>query len=358
MFFSIQYDTIINMRVEDEVLLSYYKELERVDNHSDVFIVKHIESRQLFIKKILPATSESIYRVLMSMKAPGTPVIYNVINDGDTIIVIEEFINGITIHDYIEQNGVFSEEDACKVMRNLCAVLQNLHSSDPPIIHRDIKPSNVLIDSEFNTTLIDFDASKTFDKDKKRDTVLMGTAAFAAPEQFGYAQSDARTDIYALGVLFNVMLTGQLPGEKLYKGFLTPVIKKCISIDPSDRYKKVSSLLCVLNGKSDSFLPPGFRTGKPWKIAFASISYTIIVLACHWMIIEGNPPAWWVTANRIAAFLCIISVVIFVFDYRGISSSLPISSSSNRIIKWVGRFLWSAVMIVLIIIVLTIIAPL
>lgn len=357
MQFSPLYDTIFFMKVEEEALLSYYKELEQINSHSDVFLVKHIESQQIFVKKILPATSESIYRTLMEIKAPGVPVIYHVINDNDTIVVIEEFINGITISEYLEQNGVFSEEDATKVLRSLCISLQNLHKSTPPIIHRDIKPSNVIIDSQFNTTLIDFDASKTFDKDKSRDTVLMGTAAYAAPEQFGYAQSDARTDIYALGVLLNVMLTNQLPVDAIYNGRLNSIITKCISIDPADRFQNVNLLISALKCHPDSLLPPGFRTKTPWKIATASICYAFIICSSCWLIVEGNPPSWWVAANRIGAFLCFISIVLFMFDYRGISSRLPFSSSSNMLIKWFGRFFWSTVAIGIIISILAIIAP-
>lgn len=357
MQFLLLYDTIISMKVEDEALLSYYKELEQINSRSDVFLVKHIENQQIFIKKILPATSESIYRTLMDIKVPGVPVVYSVINDVDKIVVIEEFINGITISDYLEQNGTFSEKDALTIVRSLCEILQNLHNATPPIIHRDIKPSNIIIDSNLNTTLIDFDASKTFDKGKNKDTVLMGTAAFAAPEQFGYAQSDARTDIYALGVLLNIMLTNQFPNDKLYNGRLSSVISKCISIDPADRYQQVNALMSALNSRLDSFLPPGFRTKTPWKIAIASICYAFIICSSLWMIVEGNPPTWWVSANRIGAFLCMISIVAFMCDYRGISSKLPISSSPNLILKWFGRTLWSAIAIIIVITFLAIIAP-
>ena len=345
------------MKVEEEAILSYYKELEPINSHPNVMLVRHIEMQQIFVKKILPAPSESVYRTLQALSAPGVPEIYHVINDGDSIIVIEEFINGITISEYLEQHGIFSEEDALKVINGLCMTLGQLHRKVPPIIHRDIKPSNVIIDSGFNPTLIDFDASKTFDSTKNRDTVLMGTAAFAAPEQFGYAQSDARTDIYALGVLFNVMLTGHLPSDKLHMGPFTSVIRKCTSMDPARRYKSIKALSSALKTGTASKRPPGFRTGKVWKAVIASAGYILIICAALCLEVEGNPPLWWVAANRICAFLCMLSILFFMSDYLGISSRLPISSSKITPVKWLGRIFWSIDSVILLMFCLSIMAP-
>ena len=100
----------------------------------------------------------------------------------------------------------------------------------PPIIHRDITPFNILITSSLDVSLIDFNASKQFKKNKKKDTLLMGTQNYAAPEQFGFFQSDARTDIYALANLLNIMLTGFTPGAFLYQGTLSKVISKATSM--------------------------------------------------------------------------------------------------------------------------------
>ena len=94
--------------------------------------------------------------------------------------------------------------------------------------------------------LIDFDASRFFKKGQSKDTVIIGTAGYAAPEQLGFAQSDERTDIFALGVLMNVMLTGEHPTNKLYKGKLRKVIEKCIQLDPQKRYKNVEELKKIL----------------------------------------------------------------------------------------------------------------
>ena len=120
---------------------------------------------------------------------------------------------------------------------DLCQILKPLHEYDPPIIHRDIKPSNLILDSQNHLFLIDFDASKNYNPDKSRDTVLMGTEDYAAPEQYGFLQSSERTDIFSVGVLANKMLTGVLPSESRPVGPFQSIISKCLSIDPQDRYQ-------------------------------------------------------------------------------------------------------------------------
>ena len=146
-----------------------------------------------------------------------------------------------------------------------------LHNASPSIIHRDIKPENIIIAPNNKVYLIDFNAAKRFNPDKNYDTVLMETVEYAAPEQFGFSPSDIQTDIYALGVLLNVMLTGCFPREKLYDGKLSTVILKCISIDPSKRFRSVTRLSDSLShGRVPFwFLPPGFRTRTPWKMITA-----------------------------------------------------------------------------------------
>lgn len=343
------------MKVEEEVLLSYYREVEKLNERADISLVRHVESGQLFIQKILPASSASVYRKLMEMKVDGIPEVFHVVEDDDSVIIIEELINGITVHEYLESNGPFPPEQAVNIIYSLCRILKNFHNAKPPIIHRDIKPSNVIIDADNHVTLIDFDASKIYDKNKSRDTILMGTAAFAAPEQFGYSQSDARTDIYALGVLLNVMLTGLIPSEKLYDGYCTGVIRKCIAMDPNDRYSSVDILMKHLKSAAPKFVPPGFRTKRPWKMILASCGYAAMILSCSWMIFEDGTPVYLQWIERFAAFLCMASIVIFAFDYCSIATKLPISGSANIVLSWIGRIMWMCLSIVIIIGLLTVI---
>ena len=134
------------------------------------------------------------------------------------------------------------EDEAVSMIIQLCRILKQLHRCRSPIIHRDLKPANIMISSDGVVKLIDFNAAKEYRMGQMEDTCLMGTREYAAPEQYGFGQSDARTDIYALGVILNRLLTGDFPKNKLYEGRLKPVIQTCIQMDADARYQSVELL--------------------------------------------------------------------------------------------------------------------
>jgi len=112
-------------------------------------------------------------------------------------------------------------------------------------VHRDVKPENIILSGD-RTVLIDFDSARVNKPEAEGDTRVLGTIGYAAPEQFGLAQSDCRTDIYAVGVLLNVMLTGEHPSKKLAAGHLGHVVSRCTMMDPNKRYRDIPHLLSEL----------------------------------------------------------------------------------------------------------------
>lgn len=184
--------------------------------------------------------SGEIYQALQTISHPNIPTIYETAQDGSHVVVLEEFIDGTTIAEVL-QTRLYSEAETAKVISELCGALAALHSLG--IIHRDIKPENVMIDRKGVVKLIDYGAAKFYKAYQVNDTVIIGTTGFAAPEQFGIAQSDNRTDIFSLGILLNVMLTGEHPSRHLYQGKrLARVIQKCTQIAPDKRYPNVQRL--------------------------------------------------------------------------------------------------------------------
>lgn len=113
------------------------------------------------------------------------------------------------------------------------------------IVHRDVKAENVILRGD-QTVLIDFDASRVFKDEISRDTQVLGTTGYAAPEQYGIAQTDQRADIYALGVLLNILLTGRHPSKELAGGRLGRVVQKCTMVNPKKRFKNVLFLMEAL----------------------------------------------------------------------------------------------------------------
>lgn len=181
----------------------------------------------------------SVYQTLTGISHPNLPKVYSAVKKDNKCKVIEEYINGITVAEIL-QNGLYTPQGAKEVAKCVCSALDVLHSLN--IIHRDIKPENIMIDSTGNVKLIDFDAARLFKSYLTHDTEYIGTAGFAAPEQYGISQTDPRSDIFSMGILLNVMLTGEHPSKQLYHGKLTKVIEKCINLDPNKRYSDVKAL--------------------------------------------------------------------------------------------------------------------
>ena len=143
---------------------------------------------------------------------------------------------------------MYTPEEVCRFLITICDVLEQLHQLPQPVIHRDLKPENILIQENGYLKIIDFNTAKQYEQGRDADTVIIGTRKYAAPEQFGFRQSDARTDIYALGVMMNYLLTKKYPDEVLYtskrhgKVSMSEIIQKCIEFSPEHRYQTVMAL--------------------------------------------------------------------------------------------------------------------
>ena len=150
---------------------------------------------------------------------------------------------------YLEYYGVFAEERVKDYMADILEVLGQVHALG--IVHRDITAGNIMISDDGIVKLIDFGIAREVKKEQGKDTVVLGTVGYAAPEQFGFHQSDARTDLYAVGVLCNEMLTGKLPGDGLYNGSqnMQKIILKATAIDAKQRFQTADEMRRALATK-------------------------------------------------------------------------------------------------------------
>lgn len=178
------------------------------------------------------------YEILCNVRCVNLPEIFDAIDMDDGQIVLEEYIDGITVAD-VMQTGKYHYRGTRTILSEVCNALTVLHNRG--VIHRDIKPENVMIEKSGRVVLIDFNASRK-ESAAGKDTVIMGTVGYASPEQLGLSQTDARTDIYAAGVLLNVMLTGEHPTECFARGRAGRIVRKCTALNPDDRYQSSEKL--------------------------------------------------------------------------------------------------------------------
>ena len=223
---------------------SKYSELTELNNSakSNVYLVQSVVDGRIYIKKELKNYNIDVYKQIMNIENFYMARVYEIFKCDDSLIVIEEFINGQTLQAILDNEGPLEETKALKYMINLCSVLDVLHNLNPAVIHRDIKPSNIIIDNNGILKLIDFDVSRVYKEEKNRDTHILGTKGYASPEQFGFEQTDCRSDIYSVGVMLNVLTTGKHIKEELNKGKLKRIIEKCTNISPDNRYSSVKEL--------------------------------------------------------------------------------------------------------------------
>lgn len=177
----------------------------------EIHLIKYDNSKILFILRIYSNYQIAIYKKLKKTNHPGIPSIYWLEEYNDQLYIIEEFINAPTLYDVCNA-GKIDEAKTVNVILQLCQILNFLHSQIPVLVHRDITLKNILY-LDHHEYLIDFDISRFYSSTKNNDTHIYGTRGYLALEQYGYAQSSIASDIYQLGVIFNLLLTDFFPNE-------------------------------------------------------------------------------------------------------------------------------------------------
>ena len=231
---TILYTWLENVLDEEYEPVRLLKETPR----SSVRLVRHKASGKQFILRRFAGNGE-VYQKLLGLSCPNLPLIMEAAERDGENLVVEEFIEGDNLG-FLLEGALFTPKETRDIVKQLCQALWVLHSM--AAVHRDIKPENVILRGK-DAVLIDFDAARLHKPGAETDTQVLGTTGFAAPEQYGLSQSDVRTDIYSLGVLINVMLTGEHPSKRLAEGHMGRVVQRCTQVNPQKRYKDVLHLM-------------------------------------------------------------------------------------------------------------------
>ncbi|MEI2691331.1 MAG: serine/threonine-protein kinase [Anaerolineae bacterium] len=214
--------------------------------------------------------------MLACLNHPNLPKVSDYFTEHGKHYIVMEFVEGQTLEDYLSRRGgSVSEAEARGWAAQLCDVLGYLHRQQPPVIFRDLKPANVMLTPQGQLKLIDFGIARFFKAGKPGDTLVMGTPGYAAPEQHGQGQTDARSDVYSLGVLLHHLLTGYdpaatpfaLPPVRQLNPQVSPamaqVITRAIEVHPAQRFPTVER---VVPGVGEWHSGTG---GRPSRAAWA-----------------------------------------------------------------------------------------
>ena len=206
-----------------------------------VSVVRHKKSGTRYVFRRYSGSSE-VYRRLLPVLCPHLPQIMEAAEQDGQTAVLEEYVQGDTLAELL-MGARLTEREARHVTMQLCQALHVLHSMGA--VHRDVKPENVILRGS-DAVLIDFDAARIYKDESESDTQVLGTTGFAAPEQYGIFQSDERADIFSLGVLLNIMLTGKHPSREMAAGKMGRIVRKCTMTAPEQRYQSARALMEVL----------------------------------------------------------------------------------------------------------------
>ena len=225
------------------------EELKR-KQHESVSLARNLATGEKIILRSQEQEDQT-YRLLSMIRHKNLVKVLCVQKDGEKLYVAEEYVQGRLLSDVVEK-GLLPKGEVIRICLQLCDALEALHAAG--IVHRAVKPENIFLLDDGTVKLFDYDAARVYKFYASGDTTIMGTMGYAAPEQYGLMQSDARSDIYALGILLNFLLTGSHPTVKLCRGRFRRIVVHCTYVTPERRYQTVAQLrsrLKIIGSKID-----------------------------------------------------------------------------------------------------------
>lgn len=285
----------------------------------------------LYILKEIPFSDTGMYRSLINLDCVNVVKFFEAVAFDGKFYIVEEYINGITLKNSIDNFGCFDEEGTKQITLQICEGLKAIHRLG--IVHRDVSPGNVMISSDGTVKIIDFGISRTIKENVNHDTEILGTQGFAAPEQFGFRQTNERSDIYSVGVLINYMRTGQLPAEKLTSGWLSEIVLRCTEIDEFNRYDSIDTLRDAILKKNKIShrirLIPGFRKGVWWHGAVAVFYYTVLAFFILVSVAAGKSVPDKLLTFGFFIFFFVVPVPV-IMNYNNWINRMPFIRSKTK----------------------------
>lgn len=296
----------------ERYLRAEYDEMARLSK--TIAVMRRRSDGRLIVKKSVDAAGAKIYRRIKDAGISGLPQIYSVEPEGNGFAVFYEYISGVTVEERVRNGGALPESEARGFIIDICRTLSRLHKMN--IIHRDVTASNIVLGADGRAYLIDLGISRRVKSEKNSDTEILGTAGFAPPEQFGFRQTDERSDIYSVGVLMLYMLDGKMPSGGETNTDYKRIAAKCMAFEPNNRYSSAEEVIAALENSPHNAAAasdtPKKRSGIG-KYIFSAAAIFIIA-----MVIIGSENAAEALYYSLGTVFYILIPIAAIFDFFGI----------------------------------------
>lgn len=232
-----------------------------------------------------------IMKKMADRKLSGIPKAYRIFEENGEVYLVREYIEGMSLAQMVLQKGGISEAEICRISRKICQTAEQFQNPDEPMIHRDIKPENIVVTPGAEVVFIDFGTMRSYKKDGSRDTFVVGTRGTAAPEQYGYTQTDQRTDVYAIGQTMLYMVSESYEMNQLSECAVSrrmkKIIEKACSFEPDKRYGDAAQLRravekCQANNRKKVYKKAGAVFG------LIAAGYILAILSPDGTVIENK----------------------------------------------------------------------
>lgn len=272
------------MKIYNNEFVRGYKYIKDLSAKANVCLLENLQTKELAVFKVLDEYNLEIYNQIKEVRDIRIPRIYDLKEENDQLMILEEYIDGESIEDLLNRKGCFSVEETDRYMESIFEIIEKFHNLTPAIINRDIKPDNIIIKDEL-AYLVDLNSAKLLNESKSSDTVYLGTPGFAAPEQYGFGTSTKKTDVYSLAVLLNIMQTGCLPNVSLAKGKYTKIIEKATKMDPNDRYQSVEEMHKAFLKTNEKLKIDSLQMWPKQKEKKQRIKYHFLKMTSFWLAV-------------------------------------------------------------------------
>lgn len=232
-----------------------------------------------------------IMKKMADRKLSGIPKAYRIFEENGEVYLVREYIEGMSLAQMVLQKGGISEAEICRISRKICQTAEQFQNPDEPMIHRDIKPENIVVTPGGEVVFIDFGTMRSYKKDGSRDTFVVGTRGTAAPEQYGYTQTDQRTDVYAIGQTMLYMVSESYEMNQLSECAVSrrmkKIIEKACSFEPDKRYGDAAQLRravekCQANNRKKVYKKAGAVFG------LIAVGYILAIFSPDGTVIENK----------------------------------------------------------------------